>query len=309
MKRSKVEIKKRIAHRMNDNDRKRIYGDPNARPKPINVGLISRHEQRTGIKKYQYVPHEIKDYGEYVREADVDYDALIYISSYNRYEKVLSVLNALYDQSSDYTFKVILMNDGSIDKRYDSIKYRKKFINLSYLKNIENGGRLFYWRTTNAILNEIKKHKTHAVIQIDDDFILCNNFVNILMNKFFELKIENNSYMGIRYHIGSFSQNEIFNDDNYDRHKNPQSFDGGSLFDIQFLELINFKIKDEITDDVNYRYRNSHVWGILNEQARLLGVMVYTIRKSLALHDGGTSKMHPEQTKREIHTKNYIGDE
>ena len=121
--------------------------------------------------------------------------------------------------------------------------------------------------------------------------------------------MENNSYMGIRYHIGSFNANETTNNDYFDNNKRFQTFDGGSLFDTQFLKLIDYKIKEEIPD-VTYNYNQSHVWGNLNNYVKKLGVLIYTLRESLALHnDGGTSKMHPEYgISRIIYSKNFIDD-
>ena len=129
------------------------------------------------------------------------------------------------------------------------------------------------------------------------------------MNKFFELKIENNSYMGIRYHTGSFSADYSTNDDYFNIKKRFQSFDGGSLFDTQFLELINYSIIEEIPD-TTYSYYTSHVWGNLNKHIRNLGGLVYTTQESLAFHnDDGISKMHPEYGKnRVIYSKNFIDD-
>jgi len=297
-------FEKKKRKQMDELDRLRIYGDGK---KPVNVSLLSRDEMRTGVKiKEPSVVYEIKDYGIYKKQELIDYDVIIYVSSYNRCEKLVKLLKQLYSQESYYSYKIIIMNDGSTDSRYSKLK--KNYPKAIYLKNEVNGGREFYWQTTNTIFNEIKKFDSHAVIQIDDDFILCNGFINKLMNKFFDLKKENNSYMGIRYHIGSFNENDIITKDYYDRTKRFQAFDGGSLFDIQFLKLINFKIKDDIS--INYKYNQSHVWNNLNNFAKNLGVMIYTTENSLAVHDdGGFSKMHPEYgIKRKIHTKNFIDD-
>lgn len=274
-------------------------------PKPVPVDLVSRNEVRSGIKKADPVVYEIKDYGTYMKPENVDYDVLIYISSFDRYEKLLNILNQLYSQETRYSFKIIVMNDGSTDRRYYYLK--NKFSEIIYLKNKVNGGRALYWQTVNTIFEELKKYSSYAVIQIDDDFILAKDFINILMDKFFELKQENNSYMGIRYHIPSFNENEIITDDYFNRIKRFQAFDGGSMFDPEFLKLINYNIKEINQNIFKQKFQHSHVWTSLNNFIRELGVMVYSTRKSLAYHNGNEdSKMHPElRLTKKIYTKKF----
>lgn len=274
--------------------------------RPVAVDLVSRNFIRTGIKKNNYLPnkpyepYEIKDYGKYIKPKDVDYDTIIYISSYNRYEKLVNILNQLYSQKSDYSFKVIVMNDGSTDERY--LNLENEFSNTIHLKNVENGGVEFYLKTINSIFQEIKKYRTLSVIQIDDDFILCKNFINILMNKFLELKEENNIYMGIRYHIHSYVKDMIYREDYFDITKKYQGFDGGSLYDIQFLQLFNYEL---IPQEEQYMW---HMWFVLNSLVKKLGVLVYTLRESLAFHNGNDdSKIHPESRKiKKLYTYNFI---
>jgi len=325
MKRAQIDIKKTIKKRielrhqklvflekgnktMNDRDIRRKQGDP-TKPIPIPVGLVSREERRGGGRVLKiYNSYEIKDYGIYVKPEFVDYDVLIYISSYNRYEKVLRILNALYNQPTDYSFKIIFMNDGSDDKRYETIKYRKKFTDITFLKNIKNGGKKFYWKTINKVFGELKKYETYCIIQIDDDFLLCDGFINKLMNKFFELKEENNSYMGIRYHLGTFNKEDEIDNNYYDRNISFQAFDGGSLFDVQFMKLIKYQINEEVID--TYKNLNPHVWKTLNDFVRSFGIMIYTMKESLAFHDDdGISKMHPQfNGVRKIYTKNFTNN-
>jgi len=301
MKAEKQQIKKQIKARielrkqtkMGVRDKLRITGIP---PKPIPVDLVSRNEIRTGIKKPNPIVYEIKDYGEYQKPENVDYDVLIYISSYNRYEKLRNILNQLYTQETKYSFKIIVMNDGSTDENYYNLN--KEFPEIIYLQNEVNGGRALYWQTINTIFEELKNYSSYTVIQIDDDFILCNDFINILIDKFFELKAENNSYMGIKYHLASFNEVGDISKNVFDWKKTLQTLDGGSLFDPEFLKLFDYKLP------------NYHVWGQLYKYIREFGVMVYTFRESLAYHDGNfDSKMYPVgRINRKIYTKRFKND-
>jgi len=279
--------------------------------RPIAVDLVSRNFVRTGIKRNSikpnkhkpYKPHEIKNYGSYVKQPNVDYDTIIYVSSYNRYDKLFNILNQLFSQKSDYSFKVIVMDDGSTDEKYLNLK--NIFPNILYLKNEENGGVKNYLETINTIFKEIKKYKTHAVIQIDDDFILSTEFINRLLKKFFQLKEKNNSYMGIRYHHFSYSNGITYDNDYFNPEKRYQGFDGGSLYDIQFLQLFNYELIPKEEDKL------WHMWYVINSLVKELGLLVYTSKNSFALHDGNDeSKIHPEVRKiKKLYTCNFIDNE
>jgi hypothetical protein len=298
--------------KMNEGDRLRIYGIPNKQNASIiDVKLLSNEERtklRAGTNDNNYIEYPLKDYGKYIKSEFVDYDVLIYISSYNRYEKLMRILSQIHTQKTKYSFKLIVMNDGSTDKRYKNIKF--VFSNILFLKNKINGGRALYWKTTNTIFQEIKKYNAYAVIQIDDDFVLCNNFINKLMNEFFRLKELSNTYMGIRYHIPMYRENEIINDDVFDKTKNFQGLDGGSLFDMQFFKLIDYKIDNINPIIFRQKFQHSQVWSSLNNLIKKHGVEVYKTRESFAFHDGNEdSKMHSElRLKKKIYTSRFADD-
>ena len=166
MKSEKRQIKKQIKARIEVRKQTKMgvrdkYMITGGRPRPIAVDLVSRNEIRTGIKRKDPIRYEIKDYGDYVKPESVDYDALIYISSYDRYEKLEQILNQLFSQETKYTFKVIVMNDGSTDKRYQYLK--NKFPEIIYLRNKVNGGKESYWKRVNSIFREVKKYETHEI--------------------------------------------------------------------------------------------------------------------------------------------------
>jgi len=283
-------------------DKLRRGGTP---PKPIQVGL-TRGEIRRGVGVKYHEPYEFKDYGKYIKPEFVDYDAIIIISSYERYDELKNILNKLYSQETRYSFKIIILNDGSTDKRYINLK--KEFKDINYLLNDVNGGVKYYWRTINKLFAESKKYKTSTIIQMDDDFTLCDSFLDRLMDKFFELKEENNSNMLIKYHLGKLDSSIIDQETFFNPKLNFQSADGGTLFDQQFMELINYNI-DDMTNVAGHG--GSWVWHFINGKIIELGVMCYILRKSLVFHDCyNNSKMHPTvRSQRNYNTINFIDNE
>ena len=270
---------------------------------------LSRQNMHDSMRiggKSEYIAYPTKSFETYNKPKIVDYDVVIYISSFDRYGKLSIILKQLYSQDTKYSFQVIVMNDGSNDINYNNIPL--KFSNIHYLKNKTNKGRSLYWETTNTIFEKIRDIETCAVIEIDDDFILCDNFINLLMDKFFYVKSIDNSYMGIRYHIYSFNESDVITDYNFNEAINFQGFDGGSLFDIQFLKMIDYRINEINPDVFKQKTIHSHVWSSLNDKIKELGAKVYRTRESLAFHTGNEdSKMHHDlRLRKKIYTKQFI---
>jgi hypothetical protein len=238
----------------------------------------------------------------YIRKNNVDYDCTIIISSYNRFNKLYSLINQLQTQETNYSFKIIILNDGSTDNRYDSIF--SDYNNVIYTKNNKNCGKKYYWKSINKLFDIIVQYKSHAVIQIDDDFILCNKFIDKLMNLFFQIKEQNNKYVAIHYHNSG-------NNLNSKRWGLQQWLDGGSLFDTYFLEAIEYKI-DAIANRRWVRSENasSGVWMQISNKITKNSLKIYKTEISYALHNGNdVSMMNYELRKtKPIVTKNFINN-
>lgn len=263
------------------------------------------HDVKKDIElKKDNVDEKIKflDYGKYDRKIIVDYDIIFCVSSYDRYDKIRGILEQIFTQKTKYSFKFILMNDGSTDDRYDDLKYL--FPDIKYMKNNIAGGKINYWKTINKIWDESKKFKTYGIIQLDDDFILCDNFLDRLMDNFFTIKEKSNNYMIITFHLYNFDKNKSIESWWFD--EDEIFVDGGMLIDTQFLKKINYKL-DNIEDRVTNR-TSSFTWVRLKERLIEFGMRVYRTKHSLVWHTGNDdSKLHPNVRKlKRVYTKNYI---
>jgi len=322
----KIELKQEQYRRHNtnvkmiDRDAARLQGGVRkdkaqlklSKAKMMKVALMSDRDKLRNFGTTNIVEdiaYPIKNFGKYVPNENVDCDVIIYIASINRFEKVHRLLTQLFTQETKYTFKVILMNDGSDGDDYQTLS--ESFPELIYLENEVSGGKAKYWQTTNTMWAEANKYKTHALIQIDDDFILCKNFLNIIMDKFFTIKNSNNSYMAIRYHYGHKDSKAVFPPEFWDHTERFQSLDGGCLFDTQFMKLIEYKIPPVDPNIFKGKHADSRVWYTLNKLVKELGILVYTTRKSLALHDGNDVSMMHSQSRYNngIYTKYFIDNE
>ena len=93
------------------------------------------------IVEYRKAIESFKTEG-YIRKDDVDSEILICISSYNRYPKLVKLLDQFYSQQSAYSYKIIVLNDGSTDTNYGNLV--TKYPLLDYYENKKNNGRDLY---------------------------------------------------------------------------------------------------------------------------------------------------------------------
>ena len=146
--------------------------------------------------------------------------------------------------------------------------------------------------------------QTHAIIQLDDDFILCNGFLDRLVDTFFEIKEKSNDYMIFTFHLYSFHEKKPIESWWFDEKK--VFVDGGMLYDVQFMEKINYEL-----DDIAYRvkpFSSSFTWVRIKERLIEFGMKVYRTKNSLVWHDGNDdSKLHSTIRKsKRVYTKNFI---
>jgi len=173
MKRSKVEIKKRIAHRMNDRDLKRIYGDPNARPKtkPIHVGLVSRHELRTGRHAYS----EILEFEPILSEK---VPISIIITAYGTQDYIKECLDSIENQTyfiNNDDFEVLIGVDDCKETLEKLLEIKHNYRNLLIFMMDSNKGT---YVTSNTLLAQVKYD---YILRFDSDDIMKPEMVNEIM--------------------------------------------------------------------------------------------------------------------------------
>lgn len=242
-----------------------------------NQGILDRFNKNnvSAFKSYLTSP--------YIKRSKVDYDTIIVVGSYNRYDKLQRMIAQLYqqDENSKYSFKLVCLNDGSTDKRYDQLP--TLYPQLTYIKNKNSNGKYKYWRTISQLFGVAKKYKTHAVLQMDDDFILCDNFLDRLMDCYFRIKENDNAVLGVSYHLYGKNQRR---EERWNCPKGSWA-DGGCLYDIRFLQEINYNINPIPMSRWRYNKKiSSGVWQQVSFKVNSIGGKFYKTRYSLVNHDG-----------------------
>jgi hypothetical protein len=99
-------------------------------------------------------------------------DICFLIPSYNRYDKLINLLNQIFKYEG---VNVIVYNDKSDDDRYKKLDYQ--YTNLKVLHGLENNGKVKFNYTIKSLINEAKLSDFEYFIFIADDMVLCKNFL------------------------------------------------------------------------------------------------------------------------------------
>jgi len=223
----------------------------------------------------------------YKKKIFVDYDIVICIPSYDRYEKVKRLITQFYEQLTKYTFKIILLNDGSDDRQYDELY--KLFPEIIYIKNEKPNGKILHWYCYSQMWEYLKNIECYTVLQMDDDFIICDNFLDTVTDIYFNEKLKNNNVLAIAPHLWSFnkiSRHEIW-------WKSKNFVDGIAMIDDNVIKYMNYEMK--IVDAIAISKVGAPVraWTQISDAIKNIGGIVHRTENSLVYHDGNEdSKLH-----------------
>jgi hypothetical protein len=210
-------------------------------------------------------------------------NVVVIIPSYNRYEWIRSLIEKLYTDKSNYKVKIIVFSDGSTDKRYNNLK--RDFKNLIYLSENKNNGKCGYWKVISKIFQLLRKISFDYMIQIDDDFEVCDNFINVLVDEHHKMQKIDSKIVATAYTRGT--KHEV-------QWKLQHWVDGGFICNHRLLQLIHYKI-----DKTPCGAGSSGVWRQLSTKITKLGYRVHQHPEILINHLGHTeSKMHTEFRKK-----------
>jgi len=264
----------------------------------VNAENLTRKERQTGRPtSFQYITPQ-----EYI---DIDCkDIIICIPSHDRYEKVKRLINQFYEQETKHSFKIILLNDGSCDLRYDTLK--DDFSDIFYLKNDVANGKPLHWYCYNQMWNLVRDFKCYAILQMDDDFILSNNFLNTIVDLYFEQKIICERVMAVAPHLWSFK--ELVDSEKW--WKLNTVVDGIALIDITVIKSIDYELQPVDVEAVCKKGAPVRAWTQISSAITDIRGIIYRTENSLVYHDGNDdSKLHGDvrnDGKNGVYTQRYI---
>jgi hypothetical protein len=211
------------------------------------------------------------------------YDIVVIISSYDRYDMLVNLLNSIVNTKSDYKIKVIVNDDFSTDERYKTIS--EKFSDMTFIRSNYNKGKDGYWLTITELLNESKKYDFKYLLTIPDDFDICDNFFKLLVKEHEESKKLDDKIVCTSYATITKIK----------RWRLTYWMDGDGIFDKIFLDKINYTI-DKIKP--TGKNNGSGVWKQISTKINNLKFKVHKPNVIYVTHLGHTdSKMHKELRK------------
>jgi hypothetical protein len=228
-------------------------------------------------------------------------DILFCITSYNRYDNVETLIKDLLIQDTKYTYQILLINDGSNDNRYGNfINYSEK---LTYIYNEKNGGKNGYYKTVNKLWSLIPNYDCKYIIQSDDDFIICDNFINRLTDYFLNERSNNPKILALSPHLYSFNKYS----DKEQSWTDTNGVDGIAIITHDVIKNLNY----ELTSPGNVSKPGNSVgtWQQISKSIRNLGGITKRTNYSLVYHNNtGGSVLHGDFRKHKmIFTQKFIG--
>jgi len=309
MKRERISKKRTILKRIEDNRDKYKYIENNDSSNKLRMKSRQEKRDELRISRPIYVDLVGKSLspitGTYKKKEFVDYDVVICIPSYDRYKKVKKLISQFYEQQTKYSFKIIILNDGSKSKLYDSLN--KIFPDITYLKNDKPNGKVLHWYCYNQMWEHLKDIKCHAVLQTDDDFILSENFLDTITDLFFDEKEKNNRVMAIAPHLWSFNATSEYEG----WWKRSDFVDGIALIDIAVIEEMNYELQPVNVENVSKPGVPVGAWSQIAVEIKKMKNIIHQTPVSLVYHDGNDdSKLHGDvrnNGKGGVYTRKYIG--
>lgn len=102
---------------------------------------------------------------------------LVLITTYNRPEKLLSLLEDIKKEAKDHKIEIIIYEDHSnadykLTRKYASNNFKK----LQYYTCDSRFGKIYYWLLTNHIYESAKRSNFNYIVQLPDDVRLVPGF-------------------------------------------------------------------------------------------------------------------------------------
>lgn len=222
-------------------------------------------------------------------------DFLFLITTYNRYDLLVSVIERLEPQVKHLNYKIAIVDDCSNDDRYSTLI--TKFDNIIYHRNNKNNGRNNYYLTVNELFKISRNNESKYYVFLGDDILPSINFIN---------------------HIYSFLNtgvkiiNQLINQkETYTNWGLTNWVDGCFTITHDAYSKINYDfVESEIRKKFTETNYGTGVYKAFSFRFKKYNLKVHYPKHSLVYHIGHTnSVMHQQKRKIEpIHSYSFIDD-
>jgi hypothetical protein len=217
------------------------------------------------------------------------------------------LITQFYSQPTKYTFKIILLNDGSSDSSYDTLT--DDFPEMIYLKNDTPNGKMLHWYCYSQLWENLRDFEFHTVLQMDDEFILSDNFLNTIIDFFYHLKDGEDNIRAVAPHLWSTSE-KCDHEPWWTQHNT--FVDGVALIEYTVIEFMAYQMTPVDVTKVGIDGNSALAWAQVGNAIKRMKGIVYRTANSLVYHDGNDdSKLHPNHRNMDggkVYTQKYIGN-
>jgi GT2 family glycosyltransferase len=227
-----------------------------------------------------------------VQAAKEYYDFIIITSTYQRNEMLKSILEEINSQETDFSYKIIVLNDGNNVEEFNT--YFSEVENVKILHNNKNNGKYEYWKSIDTLFKEANKYNFKYLIQLDDDSYPVQNFLNTVVEFFNK---NNNTILKLMV-----TENHNFNSKMEVNKKWGMNHwvDGGTAYPKIIFDTIGYRI-NEIPKSRWYKaeWLGSGVWEQVSKRFNKHNFKTYNPPKSYLNHLGyKDSIMNSEERKK-----------
>jgi hypothetical protein len=229
-------------------------------------------------------------------------NVIVVIFSYNRFDLLNRLLTQLNSQENKHNLTIIVSDDKSPDNRYLSLN--NLYEGLHIIRSETNNGKKGYWKTVNTVLEYIKNKDFDYLIQLDDDFEICDNFIDLVINFFDDIKNKTERLAAISLHLNS-TIDGIGN-----RWGLGNSWvDGGAIYNLEAIKLLNYEIIE--IKESRWKFNKTLSSGVWQQVSNRINRMGYIIAKPiysfLNHNDLSLSEMNSNiRNTTPIHSYNFI---
>jgi len=227
-------------------------------------------------------------------------DILILITTYNRPDELLLLLQDIEKFSYNYTVHLLVYNDCSSKSYNRVINYLKKYFAFDYFVTEENGGKNKYYQLINCAYKEVEKHKFDYFIQLPDDVRLTDDFFSNAILTYDNIRDRKKACLNILNDYSRFGKPVWTAIESKKVEFNKLQYHQSGWVDMcfickrRFFQLINFTVGRVEPIYLSTRRLSSGVGSTISKKIVNGGATIYQVVKSLVIHNDHASVMHPE---------------
>lgn len=218
------------------------------------------------------------------------FDFIIITSTYKRNDMLKQILDKINSQQTNYSYKIIILNDGNNVEEFNNIF--NNIDNIEILHNEKNNGKHYYWKSVDKLLKAAKNFNFKYLIQLDDDHDPAENFLNSIED-FFN---KNNNVKILKMVVNKDYDKKRWNLIDW--------VDGGSIYRKEVFDIIGYNIKEiPLTRWKNNINLGSGVWQQVSQRINQIKIKVFIPKKSFANHLGYKDSVMNTEQRRKQHLK------